>query len=554
MSSDTPPASAPASAVASAVEHGNAVWALGLQRKWWVLAVAMPSVILAEAALTVLILQSTQVQQGIDTDRFGYQWATLPYMVCMVVCALVSSRFVRTFGSQRTFLAAACITGAACLIASAALSLPVMVFARTLMAAKAALLAVALSQLWLAFPLRKGIAMGAYTAATFGGLFAGAALGGFLEFHSSWRSSYAAAGLGFLFLAGAGHWVLIRDRPGEPPPLTLNAVEALLLACFLGSALFLLLRGQHAGWLDSNLVAFLFLFGAVAFLLFVWTAATSREPLVSLSLKAFPTLALTLAVISLSSATIIGQMLTLPAYLGLRGYPSAVEGRIILAPALALGGACTAAAFVYGRVRTVAVLWAGLLISLLGSWWFLYADLYTSRETIVAMLCVWAVGVGLALPTAVRLTFAGQDQAAVQRLAGVKIGLRFGATVLGAFAAALIIQRAADTTGDLLRQRVTQDNVAYRPTLARIEQHAISRGSDPAIVAEQAGSVVGQWIARNAQMGGHRAARRYFVVLAMIALLVALCIRLRPEASLFAGDRQAFDDDGETGPPQARPQ
>lgn len=552
MTANTLPASAATGITAAPVEHGNTAWALGLQRKWWVLAIAMPSVVLAEAAFTVLILQSTQVQQSIDSDTLAYQWATLPYMVCMVMCALVSSRFVRTFGSQRTFLVAACITGAACLLASAAMSLPFMVFARTLMAAKAILLAVALSQLWLAFPQRKGIATGAYTAAMFSGLFAGAALGGFLEFHASWRGSYLVAGLGFLCFAAAGHWALIRDRPDRPPPLTLNSLEALLLAASLGTALFLLMRGQYSGWLDSNLIAFMFPFAAVTFALFIWLAATSPDPLVSLQLARFPTLALTLTVIGLFSATVIGQILTLPLYLGMRGYPSVVEGWILLAPALAIGGASTAAAFVYGRVLTVILLWLGLVISVLGSLWFMDADLYTSKQTIVVMLSVWGMGVGLVLPTAMRLTFAGQDTAAVQRLAGVKVALRFGATIVGAFAAALIIQRAADTSQDDLRQRVTQNNVAYRPTIARIQDYAIARGSGPASASAQAGSMVGAWIARNAQMSGHRAARRYFVVLAVAALIVALFIRLRSEATIFAGDLDATDA-ARAAPSEARP-
>jgi MFS transporter, DHA2 family, multidrug resistance protein len=541
ISANALPASIPASTAPANREDGNVVWMLGLERKWWVMAVAMSSVILAEAAFTVLILQTTQVQQSIDSDTFAYQWATLPYMVCMVVCALVSSRFARTYGSQRTFLVSAWITGAACLLASAAQSLAFMVFARTFMAAKAILLAVALSQLWLAFPQRKGIATSAYTGAMFGGLFGGAALGGILDFHASWRSSYLIAGLGFLVLALAGHWTLIHDRPSQPPALKLNSVEALLLAAFVGATLFLLLRGQHSGWFDSNLIVFLLLFAAVTFVLFLWTAATSPEPLVSLQLARFPTLALTLTVIGLFSATVIGQILTLPSYLNLRGYPSGVDGWILSAPTVAIGAACSAAAFVYRRTPTVLLLWLGLLIAVLGSLWFMDANLYTSKYTIVAMLCLWGIGVGLVLPTAMRLTFAGQDQAAVQRLAGVKVALRFGATILGAFAASLIIQRAADTSQDVLRQHVTPSNAAYRPILERVRQYAISRGSDPATAAEQAGSMVSAWVARNAQMSGQRAGRRYFVILAVAALLVALCIRLRSEQTIFASDRGVSD-------------
>ena len=90
----------------------------------------------------------------------------------------------------------------------------------------------------------------------------------------------------------------------------------------------------------------------------------------------------------------------------------------------------------------------------------------------------------------------------------MKVALRFAATVLGAFAAALIIQRGTDTGQDLLRQQVTRNNPAYQQVVTRVQQHVIARGSHPVIAAEQAGSVVGNWVAYNAQMTGHRAGRR----------------------------------------------
>ena len=309
-----------------------------------------------------------------------------------------------------------------------------------------------------------------------------------------------------------------------------------LLAIALGVAVFLVFRGQYFGWFDSNLVAFSTVVGAVAFAGFVWVALTSSDPLVNLRLGNFSTLALTLPLIAIFGGVGIGMLNTLPSYLNLRGYPSVVEGWMLFIPGVAIMVSCLASGFVYGRKGTVIALWAGLAVNMVGGLWFLEADLYTPKETIVAMLVVWALGAGLIFPMALRLTFSGQDPAAVRQLAGVKVALRFAATVVGAFVTTLVIQRGADTGQDLLRQVVNRNNPAYAQVVTRVEQHVTSRGSPPAIAAAQAGSIVGEWVVYNAQMTGQRAGRRYLLSLTAVALFLALFIRLRPETSVLADD------------------
>ena len=49
------------------------------------------------------------ILQGIDTDVYGYQLATGPYIVFMVVGALLSVRFAQTYGSRHTYLVGALI-------------------------------------------------------------------------------------------------------------------------------------------------------------------------------------------------------------------------------------------------------------------------------------------------------------------------------------------------------------------------------------------------------------------------------------------------------------
>lgn len=520
---------------------GDAPAWLGIRRRWWVFAVALPSIVLAELTFTALLFSSVFVLQGIDSDVYGYQIATGPYIVCLVVLALLSVRFAQRWGSRRTFMVGAVITGIGCLVAGSAGSLAAMVVGRLLLSAKVLVLAVTLSQLWIVAPHRKGFAMAVYSAAMYGGLFGGMALGGFLQFQVPWRSIYLVSGVLFLLLAVAGRRALIADRPAKPPPLVINVAEVAWLSIAIASAVFLIFRGPYFGWLDSNLVVGAFAIAALSTAAFVWTSLREPNPLVNLRLASFPTLALTLTLIGIFSAAVVGMLNTLPAYLALRGYPSEVEGAILLGPALLIALACVGTGFVYGRATCILLMWAGLALNLGANLWFIGADLYTSKATLVAMLSLWAIGAGLVLPIALRLTFAGQTAAAVQRLAGAKVALRFAATVLGAFAASLVIQRATDGALDHLRQGVTANNITYRQTVARIAEHVATRGSEPGLAQEQAGAVVGQWVGRNAQLIGIQAGRRYVALLTALALLVALCLRFRTEVSILAEDERSFD-------------
>lgn len=529
----------PAAPAAASAAGDEIVW-LGLARKWWVMAVATLSIVMAEVAFAGLLFSNTLVRQGLDTDVYRYQWATGPYMVLLVVGALLSVRFAASYGSQRTFLAGAVLAGAGCVVAACAESLSAMVVARLLMSAKGLVLAVALSQMWLAFPRRKGLAMGMFNAATYGGVFIGAAVGGFLEFQTSWRTVYGVTGASFVLLAVLGHRALIRDRPAQPVPLSVNPLETALLAASLAGAVFAVLRGQYFGWFDSDLVAFVILAGALAFAGFLWVASTSNDPLVNLRLAGFRTLVLTLPVIAVFGGAVYGLLNTLPSYLQLRGYPSVVEGWIFFFPGVVILAACLASGVLYGRKTTVVALWAGLALNLAGGLWFLDADLYTPKATVSAMLCVWAAGAGLVFPTALRLTFAGQNAEAVRQLAGVKVALRFSVTVLMSFAVLIVVQRGADIGQDLLRQKVNRNNPAYAQVLERVEQHLTSRGSTPAVAAEQAASVIGGWVAHNAQITGQRAGRRFLLFFTALALVTALFIPLRPEASILAEDARDF--------------
>jgi DHA2 family multidrug resistance protein len=323
-------------------------------------------------------------------------------------------------------------------------------------------------------------------------------------------------------------------------PLGLNVLETSLLAVSLAAAVFAVLRGQYFGWFDSNLVAFASVAGALAFAGFLWVALTSSDPLVNLRLARFRTLALTLPVIAIFGGAAYGLLNTLPSYLQLRGYPSVVEGWIFFFPGVVILASCLASGFLYGRKTTVVALWTGLALNLAGGLWFLRADLYTSKVTVSAMLCVWAAGAGLVFPTALRLTFSGQSAEAVRQLAGVKVALRFSTAVLLSFAVLVVVQRGADVSQDLLRQRVDRNNPAYPQVLERVEQHLVARGSVPAIAAEQAASVVGAWVADNAQASGQRAGRRFLLFATALALLIALFIPMRPEANIVADDARDF--------------
>lgn len=510
--------------------------ALNVQRKWWVAAVAALGCAVAEGSFSGILFANDAVIQAVGTDRYAIGWALGPYLVLLIVAVVVSPRLQRSVGSRLPFVIGMLLLGTGTAIAASAQSLEALVVARLLMSAKGVSISVALSQLWLVFPRRKGLAMALYGASMYGAIPLGLAVGAFFAYDPSWRAVYLACSVASFVAAAAGWLVLVPDWPGTACRASWDVPGIVLLTAWLGAAAFLALAGRYLSWTASVEVCIGFCVLVVGLVLFLWRELAVKEPLIQLRLRPARTLGLTLVALGIFGTVMVGVIETLPVYFVLRGYQGGQVGWMVL-PAglvfivsmLAAGVAARPRAMVW--ILRIAFAWMTVSVMALEQ-----MDLYTSREWTAVVLAIWAVGAGLILPPGLRLTFTGQSAVAVQQLASVKVAMRFLAVIFGSLLALLLAEQATDAANDDLRQRITWTRPAPAQVEATLRNHLASRGSHPAAAREQARAVVAGWVDANAQAIGHIACMRYLALLSGVGFVVTLLIVPSDNRGILAGD------------------
>jgi len=496
---------------------------------------------LTEIAFSGVIFATPALIQEIETDAYRYGWALGPYLVLLIVIAVYATRLQQQFGSRLVFVAGLLFLGSGALLAARAESLGDLVVARLLMSGKGMALAVALTQLWLAFPLRKGLALSFYGCSLYGGMAIGAGLGAFVAYDPSWRVAYMVCGTGGVIAAWVGWKVLIPDRPAARPELGWDVPGLLLLTICIAAGTFLSLWGQYYGWFSSPGVLVAVILTLVTAVLFIWREAVTPDPMVSLRFIPFRTLLLTLGVLGAYGAVLVGVIETIPTYFQLRGYQGPDVGALLLPCGIVFCVFVLAGGAFSSRRWTVHVLRTGLLLFTIGVLLLLRLDLYTSRWWTGSVLILWAAGAGLTLPTALVLTFAQQTPEWVQRLASIKVALRFLALIFGSNAVAMIAQRGADANFDRLRQEIAYGRPVVFQVHRQLAQHAVSVGQQVHAAETQASVVVAGWVRKNAAWLGYRDGILYLALLSGCGLFMSLLIRVRREPTIFDSDEALPD-------------
>jgi MFS family permease len=275
---------APARATPDAARNGKRRW-LGLT----VIATAQLMIAL-DATVVNIALPSAQASLGFaDVDR---QWVVTAYTLALGGLLLLGGRIADSVavGRRRALVIGLVGFAAASALSGAAASLGMLVGARALQGAFAALLApTALSTLALMFtePRDRARAFGIYGAIAASGGALGLLLGGFLTQYLSWRWCLYV-NVPIALVAGAGARAVLPDiRPqAQAGPTGNRRFDLLGLVLGSGGLVALVLGcGQAArlGW-GATPVLVLFAVGAVALCLFVWREVRAETPLLPLGI------------------------------------------------------------------------------------------------------------------------------------------------------------------------------------------------------------------------------------------------------------------------------
>jgi EmrB/QacA subfamily drug resistance transporter len=252
-------------------------------RRNWVLAAAVLGSTLAYVDESVVNVALPKMESDLDATLAAMQWVINAYTLCMSALLLVGGATADQFGRRRIFLIGVAVFAAASLACGLAPNVGVLILARIVQGAGAALLVpCSLALIGAAFDEReRGAAIGVWSAAS--AIAAGAAplLGGLLVDHWSWRLIFLINPL----LAIPTLWITLRHVPESRDPNAGTAIDwrgALLAFAGLGGVVYGLIAYSARG-ADARVIGALSL-GVLLFVAFVLAERRSRSPMMPLEL------------------------------------------------------------------------------------------------------------------------------------------------------------------------------------------------------------------------------------------------------------------------------
>jgi EmrB/QacA subfamily drug resistance transporter len=361
--------------------------------------------------VTVVNIALPSAQKALGFSDANRQWIITAYALAFGSLLLVGGRIGDMFGRKRTFIGGAIGFALASAIGGAAPSFEVLVAARALQGAFAALLApAALSLLTTTFtdPGERGRAFAVWGAIGGGSGAFGLLLGGLLTQSLSWRWTLFV-NLGFAVPAALGALALLRSREGRVRPRidvpgTVTATGG-LFALVYGFA-----HAQTNGWGSLTTVAFL-VGGVLVLAAFVAIQMRSRHPLLPLRIVLERNRAGSFLALGALGAGMFGVFLFLTYYLQQSlGYSPLKTGIAFLPLTGALVVTAGLSTRMVPRTGPRPVVAAGMVLTAVGLILLAQLGVHASYATqVLPGLTIMGAGIGLVFPPATDLATLGVD-------------------------------------------------------------------------------------------------------------------------------------------------
>ena len=255
-----------------------------MRRRSWVLAAAVLGSTLAFVDTSIVNVSLPAIEGNLRTSLVAMQWVVNGYALCLSALLLLGGAAADQFGRRLMFIVGVSIFAAASVGCGLAPDVEILVAARVIQGAGAALLVpCSLALIGAAFDEGdRGAAIGIWAGAS--AIASGVAplLGGWLVDHSSWRVIFLINPV----VAAPTLWITLRRVPESRNPNAPPGVDwrgAILAVIGLGALVYGLIASSTLGW-DHVLVIGSLSAGAILLFVFVLAERAGSAPMMPLEL------------------------------------------------------------------------------------------------------------------------------------------------------------------------------------------------------------------------------------------------------------------------------
>jgi len=254
-------------------------------RRWWTLLIVALAQLVVVLDGTIVNIALPQAQEELGLTDGGRQWVVTAYALAFGALLLLGGRIADFWGRKRTFIVGMIGFGVASAFGGLVATVELLVVARALQGAFAALLApAALAVLTTTFThgRERNTAFAVFGAVSGAGAAVGLVLGGVLTEFASWRWCLLV-NVPIVLVAIVAAWFVVKESKAEGDT-RLDLVGTVVVALGLASLVYGFTQAEE-GWGDPVVLGFIAL-GAGLLALFVLVEHRSDHPLLPLSVLA----------------------------------------------------------------------------------------------------------------------------------------------------------------------------------------------------------------------------------------------------------------------------
>lgn len=251
-------------------------------RRWWTLVIVALAQLVVVLDGTIVNIALPQAQEELGLSDGGRQWVVTAYPLAFGALLLLGGRIADFWGRKRTFIVGMVGFGVASAFGGLVATGELLVVARALQGAFAALLApAALAVLTTTFThgRERNTAFAVFGAISGAGAAVGLVLGGVLTEFASWRWCLLV-NVPIVLVAIVAAWFVVKESKAEGDT-RLDLVGTVVVALGLASLVYGFTQAEE-GWGDPVVIGFIAL-GAGLLALFVLVEHRSDHPLLPLS-------------------------------------------------------------------------------------------------------------------------------------------------------------------------------------------------------------------------------------------------------------------------------